>query len=100
MLCNFRQTSLLVSLSNAVAQGLIQPFLPSHNEKDSPADKPPSLTEKLRKPGAGGKSNQLTKSKSTTSFALSPEAISQFKEALEVRNNLKIFTSMVCLSWQ
>jgi hypothetical protein len=93
LLC--RQTTLLIGICNAIAEGLVQPFLPtqSPDAKDrdaAAADSPPSPTEKSPRRGApaakavvAGKANAALKTKVST-FTITADAAPNFKAALDV----------------
>jgi len=80
---------LIVAICNAVAEGLIQPWIPaaiSAHKLPSAVELPPSPTDKSDKKRVPGKPSNTAlkqiKSKAAT-FSFSPDALPHFKTAVE-----------------
>ena len=87
--CVHRCPLIVVAICNAVAEGLMQPWMPgsiSAQKVPSTIEPPPSPTDKSQKRVAGKPSHtsvKQVKSKAVT-FSFSPEALPHLKAALEV----------------
>ena len=80
-----RETILLVQMSNALALGLVQPWLPSNRIKSPSESNVMDKKEKDGNPPAVGNPRKATKIKSVDSKSMVAEAMPSLQAALEVQ---------------
>lgn len=88
----FRETVLLTNICTALAEGLIQPWVPpppSKDPVDPNADTAPRESSPAGKKG-GKAAPALAKGKSSTTVTVNPDASPDLKNAVEVRKSTVI----------